>query len=209
MPNRSRIHATLDIAALLAPYFATMNPETILAKYFSQLALPVILLHSRAVADKALQIAASCGKTVDLQFIEEAALLHDIGVALTDAPSLDCHGTAPYICHGVIGREILEREGLPRHALVCERHIGVGLTVADIRRQNLPLPLRDMLPQSPEEKIIACADLFFSKKKSGLTAAKSIERIRLDMAKFGEEKAAIFDSWLQEFSICNCTGEVV
>lgn len=186
-----------------------MNPEAILAKYFSPLALPVILVHSRAVADKALQIAAAYGKPVDLQFIEEAALLHDIGVAMTDAPSLDCHGTAPYICHGVIGREILEREGLPRHALVCERHIGVGLTVADIKIQNLPLPLRDMLPESPEERIIACADLFFSKKKSGLTAAKSIDKIRQELAKFGEEKAAVFEAWLKEFSICNCTGEVV
>jgi uncharacterized protein len=155
------------------------------------------------VADKALQIAASYGKPVDLQFIEEAAMLHDIGVALTDAPSLDCHGTAPYICHGVIGREILEWEGLPRHALVCERHIGVGLTVADIRAQNLPLPLRDMLPESPEERIIACADLFFSKKKSGLTAAKDIEQIRRELTKFGDKKAAVFDSWLAEFSICN------
>lgn len=186
-----------------------MNPEILLAKYFSPLALPVILLHSRAVADKALAIAASYGKPVDLQFIEEAAMLHDIGVAMTDAPSLDCHGTAPYICHGVIGREILEREGLPRHALVCERHIGVGLTVADIKRQNLPLPLRDMLPVSVEERIIACADLFYSKKKDGLTKAKSIATIRLELARFGEEKAAVFDSWLQEFSICNCPGEVV
>jgi len=180
-----------------------MKPEKILAKYFSPLALPVILLHSRAVADKALQIAAAYGKPVDLQFIEEAALLHDIGVSMTDAPSLDCHGTAPYICHGVIGREILEREGLPRHALVCERHIGVGLTVEDIRKQNLPLPLRDMLPESIEEKIIACADLFYSKKKSGLAAAKSIEKIRLELTRFGEGKAAVFDSWLTEFSICN------
>ncbi|NJD90251.1 MAG: HDIG domain-containing protein [Geobacter sp.] len=186
-----------------------MNPEVILAKYFSPLALPVILLHSRAVADKALQIAASYGKPVDLQFIEEAAMLHDIGVAMTDAPSLDCHGTAPYICHGVIGREILEREGLPRHALVCERHIGVGLTVADIRQQNLPLPLRDMLPESTEERIIACADLFYSKKKTNLTTAKSIEKIRVELARFGEGKVAIFDSWLREFSVCNCTGEVV
>lgn len=180
-----------------------MNPETILAKYFSPLALPVILLHSRAVADKSLQIAATYGKPVDLQFIEEAALLHDIGVSMTDAPSLDCHGTAPYICHGVIGREILEREGLPRHALVCERHIGVGLSVADIKRQNLPLPLRDMLPETTEEKIIACADLFYSKKKSSLTEAKTVEKIRLELARFGEEKAAVFDSWLKEFSILN------
>jgi uncharacterized protein len=180
-----------------------MNCETILAKYFSSLALPIIFEHSRAVADKALAIAAHSGLagTVDLTFIEEAALLHDIGVAMTDAPSLDCHGTAPYILHGVLGREILEKEGLPGHGRVCERHIGVGLTVADIRAQNLPLPLRDMVPETMEEKIIACADLFFSKKRSHLSTAKTLPHIRNELARFGAEKVIIFDSWVQMFNL--------
>ena len=161
------------------------------------------MTHSRAVADKALEIAASYGKPVDTRFIEEAAMLHDIGVSMTDAPSLDCHGKAPYICHGVIGRQILEQEGLPLHALVCERHIGVGLTAEDIRRQALPLPQRDMLPVSVEEQIIACADLFFSKKKSGLETAKTVDQIRRELAGFGTEKVLVFDHWLEQFSVCN------
>src|SRR6266508_1744628 len=111
----------VDAVALLEKYFP--NPP----------ALAMIVEHSRLVAAKALQIAGSLGHAgLDLAFIEEAALLHDIGVCRTAVPDIGCYGSDPYIRHGVIGREILEAEGLPRHALVCERHIGVGLTVADI-----------------------------------------------------------------------------
>lgn len=180
-----------------------MRPEDLLAEHFSPLALPVIIEHSRFVAEKALQIAKGSpfAESLDLSFIEEAALLHDIGVSLTDAPSLDCHGKTPYICHGVLGREILEKAGLPRHALVCERHIGVGLTIEDIVQQNLPLPHRDMRPVSDEEKIIACADLFYSKKRAGLSNEKTIEQIRTDLSKFGFLKVAVFDQWVKDFRL--------
>lgn len=180
-----------------------MNPEILLSKYFSPLALAIILEHSRNVARKALKIAANSplAATLDTAFIAEAALLHDIGVSQTDAPGLDCHGAEPYIRHGILGREILEKEGLPRHALVCERHIGVGLTMADIVRQKLPLPLRDMLPASPEEQIVAAADLFYSKKKNALSVEKSVDRIRADLGRFGADKVAVFEKWLKEFVI--------
>jgi len=180
-----------------------MNPESLLTKYFTPLALAIILEHSRNVARKALEIAGNSplAAHLDTAFIEEAALLHDIGVSQTDAPGLDCHGSEPYIRHGILGRAILEKEGLPRHALVCERHIGVGLTIADIRQQNLPLPLRDMVPVSEEERVVAAADLFYSKKKTTLSVEKSIEQVRLDLARFGTEKVAIFERWIEEFAI--------
>lgn len=180
-----------------------MKPEALLAEHFSPLALSIIIEHSRFVANKAIAIAEGCplAGSLDLVFIEEAALLHDIGVSMTDAPYLDCHGKAPYICHGVLGRAILEKAGLPRHALVSERHIGVGLTVEDIIEQKLPLPLRDMLPLSDEEKIIACADLFYSKKRQALSQEKSLEQVRADLLKFGIAKVAIFDQWIADFSL--------
>jgi uncharacterized protein len=180
-----------------------MKPEILLAAYFTPPALAIIREHSRNVARKALQIAVNSplAEELDTEFIVEAALLHDIGVSQTYAPGLDCHGTEPYIRHGILGREILEKEGLPRHALVCERHIGVGLTIADIREQNLPLPLRDMVPTSAEERVVAAADLFYSKKKNALSTEKSLEQIRHDLGKFGAAKVAIFEAWLQEFSI--------
>ena len=148
-----------------------MTACEILKKHFSasEQAYRIVLEHSRLVADKALVIASSSRLPVDLTFIEEAALLHDIGIVGVNSPRLDCHGQEPYIRHGIIGRKILESEGLPRHAMVCERHIGVGLTPEDISEQGLPLPLRHMTPVSDEEKIICLADLFYSKRPEEMT----------------------------------------
>ncbi len=177
-----------------------MNAVTLLEKYFtSQSALTVILAHSRLVSAKALQVADYLAlPDIDRQFVAEAALLHDVGVCRTVAAGIGCHGTEPYIRHGILGREILEAEGLPRHAMVCERHIGVGLTVEDIRAQRLPLPERDMSPVTLEERIICFADLFYSKGPGGAHIEKTPEAVRNKLASFGADKVDIFDSWLLE-----------
>lgn len=180
----------MDATALLKKYFFS-TPE----------GFSIVLEHSRMVAQKALQIAKSMDNpSIDLTFVEEAALLHDIGVCRIHAPEIGCFGNAPYIRHGVIGREILENEGLLRHALLCERHIGVGLTVEDIIAQKLPLPEREMVPQSLEERIVCMADLFFSKRPGRLHEEKSAEEVRKGLSRFGEHKAAIFDQWLKAFN---------
>ena len=83
----------------------------------------ILIVHSRSVAQKALQIVSLHPElNLDRDFIEEAAMLHDIGIIKTDAPGIHCHGTEPYIRHGILGAEMLRSEGLPRHARVCERH---------------------------------------------------------------------------------------
>ncbi len=180
-----------------------MNAVSLLEKYFPDPdPLRIILAHGRQVANKALMTARGMDSTnIDLDFLEEAALLHDIGVCRTNAPIFHCHGSEPYIRHGIIGREILEAEGLPRHALVCERHIGVGLTGNDIRSQGLPLPEREMSPVSIEEKIICFADLFYSKSPEKCRHEKTLEQIRKALLKFGANKVSIFEGWLREFKI--------
>jgi uncharacterized protein len=181
-----------------------MDPAALLHKYFAQApdAGAIVLEHSRLVAAKALWIADNCGiGGLDRQFIEEAALLHDIGVSRVHAPGVGVTGNTPYICHGILGREILEGEGLPRHALVCERHIGVGLTVDDIRAQQLPLPQREMVPLSREEQIICCADLFYSKHPGRHRQEKSIADIDRGLDKFGGQKREIFHAWLAAFRV--------
>jgi len=98
-----------------------------------------------------------------------------------------------------MGREILEKEGLPKHGLVCERHIGVGISKAEIISQNLPLPARDMLLLSHEEKIICLADKFFGKSSGNLSKQKSIEAIIVELRKRGEEKVLVFKSLLAAY----------
>jgi uncharacterized protein len=178
-----------------------MDPLRLIDTYFATpLSRETVATHSRLVADKALAIAARLGDPdLDLAFLGEAALLHDIGTCRTHAPGFGCFGSEPYIRHGIIGREILEAEGLPRHALVCERHIGVGLTVADIALQELPLPSREMVPLSREERLVCFADLFYSKKPGRITEEKSVGAVRASLAGFGAHKVAIFERWLAEF----------
>ena len=87
----------------------------------------ILLTHSRSVADKALWIAGKHPElNLDKQFLEEAAMLHDIGIFMTDADGICCFGSYSYICHGYLGADLMRKEGFPRHALVCERHTGAG-----------------------------------------------------------------------------------
>ena len=82
---------------------------------------------------------------------------------------------------------------------MAERHIGVGLRVADIVAQKLPLPLRDMTPQCIEEEIISYADLFYSKNVKKLWEAKRLEKIRRNVSKYGEHQLAILAGWVRRF----------
>lgn len=120
-------------------------------------------------------------------------MLHDIGIFKCDAAGIQCFGTEPYICHGRIGAELLRSEGFPRHARVCERHTGAGITKAQIIAQNLPLPQQDFLPETMEEKVICYADKFFS--KTHIDRDKTIEQAEKSLSKFGDEGVLRFREW--------------
>ena len=179
-----------------------MEPLKIIEKYYDiqSEAYHILVTHSRNITDKALSIAkAHPGMNLDLTFIEEAAMLHDIGMILCYAPDIDCHGTHKYICHGYLGADLLRKEGFPRHALVCERHTGTGISLQMIEKNKLPLPHRDFLPVSPEEQLICFADKFFSKTK--LNKEKSISKIRDSLSRYGEETVIRFDDWCKLFLV--------
>ncbi len=148
--------------------------------------------HSKLVAEKAMQLAQAHPElAIDKDFVYEAAMLHDIGVFLTHAPAIYCTGSHPYICHGILGADLLRTEGYPRHALVCERHTGSGLTIENIVAQNLPLPHRDMCPVSLEEKLVCFADKFYS--KSNPDREKPLDKIRNNIARYGQDSLQRFD----------------
>lgn len=177
-----------------------MDYRHIIDKYYPEdNALKQILLkHSRAVADKALHICETHPElALDRPFVEEAAMLHDIGIFRCDAPGIECHGSEPYICHGRIGAELLRSEGFPRHARVCERHTGAGLSVHDITTQHLPLPVQSFLPETLEEQLICYADKFFSKTR--LNQEKTAEQAEKSLSKFGQEGVQRFRKWHQMF----------
>lgn len=154
-----------------------MNPIDIINKYYPEEneLRHILLTHSRSVADKSLWIADRHPElSLDKDFLYEAAMLHDIGIFLTDAAGIHCFGDKPYICHGYLGADLIRGEGYPRHALVCERHTGAGLSLEGIIAQDLPVPHREMVPVSLEEQAICFADKFYS--KTHLEKEKSVEK---------------------------------
>lgn len=171
-----------------------MDVQAVFNKYY-QPGTPLyqsVWSHSRLVAEKALQLAQAHPELdLDRDFVYEAAMLHDIGVFLTHAPSIYCMGDKPYICHGILGAELMRADGYPRHALVCERHTGTGLTVDDIIAQNLPLPHRDLCPVTLEEKLVCLADKFYS--KSNPDREKPLDKVRQSVARYGEDSLRRFD----------------
>lgn len=181
-----------------------IKPADLIDHYYrgNPVAHSVLVEHSRLVTCRSLAIARALkqrGYQPDLQFIGEAAMLHDIGIIFTNAPDIGCHGQAPYLQHGIIGAALLLELGLHAHARVCERHTGVGLTAEEILRQGLPLPVRDLQPETLEEKIICYADLFFSKNPAKLQRQKSVDKIRKQLASYGDGKVRIFDLWHRDF----------
>lgn len=177
-----------------------MNPLTIIEKYYpsNSKSYSILVIHSRLVADKCLTIVKNKPMLcVDLEFVEEAAMLHDIGICFTDAPTIDCYGSYPYICHGYLGADLLRKEGLPNHALVAERHTGTGISLEEIKNRKLPLPHRDFIPISIEEQLICFADKFFS--KTNPTKERTIEETRVSLAKINAESVERFDGWCELF----------
>ena len=177
-----------------------MDPLEIINKYYKKDSklYKIYMSHVTDVTKKALSIAKRHPElAVDVQFLEEAGMLHDIGIFMTKAKHIACKGKHPYIRHGYLGQELLTSEGFPRHGLVCERHTGTGLSLETILNRKLPIPHRDMQPQSMEEKIICFADKFYSKSKLG--REKPIKKIRANLKKHGKHQVLKFDEWCEMF----------
>jgi uncharacterized protein len=103
------------------------------------------------------------------------------------------------IACGDRGRELLEKQNMPKHALVCERHVGVCITAEEIRRRGLPLPQRDMIPVSIEEQIICYSDKFFSKKGLKTEKEESVKEVLRSLKPYGRDRGVVFKKWLQLF----------
>ena len=184
-----------------------MTPEqaiAIIKKYYPDdgIAFNYLYQHSMAVAELAVEIADAHPELhPDIEFIHTSALLHDIGIFMTNAPGIGCYGDYPYLAHGYLGRELLEKEGFHEHALVCERHVGVGISKGDVILNKLTLPARDMVPVSVEEEIVCYADKYFSKNADRLFTPKSPEKILKKLARHGADKPAVFMKFMEKYGL--------
>ena len=182
-----------------------MEPLFIIEKFYvpGTKLYQVLVEHSRIVTEKSLEIANNLMHlSPNLNFIKRAAMLHDIGIFQTRAHSIGCTGDIPYICHGYLGRKLLDEQGLPpEYGLVCERHTGAGITKENIISNNLPLPQRNMIPISIEEKIICVADKYHSKNPKH--ADKKITTIQIieELEKINLDHAKRFSIWAEAFNL--------
>lgn len=177
-----------------------MDYQQIIDKYYpedNQLRY-IFMTHSTFVTKRAVRICDLHPElSLDRQFVIEAAMLHDIGIFKCDAPGIYCFGSEPYLIHGRIGAELLRAEGFPKHARVCERHTGAGITKEEIIKLNLPLPHQDFLPETMEEKVICYADKFYSKTHPEVE--KTIEQAERSLKRFGEDGVERFKGWEKLF----------
>ena len=159
-------------------YFKLLRKYSTTKKHYN-----IILNHSLLVLGKSIDIITKkkLYNDIDFDLIISGSLLHDIGT-YKFMKNFDKF-QEDYLKHGIIGGEILRKEGLAKEALIAERHIGSGLSKKYIVENNLPLPKKDFLPITLEQKLVCYADKFYSKsgKKDNLRSIKK------EMKEFGKE----------------------
>ena len=159
----------------------------------------IYMVHAEKVTALALEMARRHPELeIDMLFVEEAAMLHDLGIFLTDAPRIFCCGSESYLCHGYLGAELLRSRGYERHARVCERHTGTGLTKELVAANGWNLPVKDFVPETIEEQLICFADKFYSKTKF-LETPRTLEQVVESMRKISDESVKKIKQWAEMF----------
>ncbi|MHA1238450.1 MAG: HD domain-containing protein [Candidatus Odinarchaeia archaeon] len=154
-----------------------MNETTDRAlQFIKSIQLPEnIILHSKAVASKALEIANKIrnkGVQVDLELVSLGGLLHDVG-------RVRSHG----LDHGYVGGLILVENGFDvRVARIAETHVLGGFTPSE--SEKLGLPKKDFRPKTLEEKICCYADKLILNTKPVSLA----ERFKFWINKYGKSE---------------------
>lgn len=171
--------------------------ETLHRKYAKTEAdFRLIFTHSTIVKEIAMQLLdAKQALQLDRELVRVGCMLHDIGVydVIVDGAYVQA------VRHGVIGEEILKKEGFPEAIWrIASHHTGTGLTAEDVAAQELPIPPADYLAETDEERLVMYADKFHTK---GIPRPffNSFEECRESLGRFGEDKVEKFDALAEQF----------
>lgn len=178
-----------------------MSPLAIIDRFYAQddEQRQLLLKHSWQVAELALRCAARHEELgVDRALVLRGALLHDIGVFATHAPSIHCNGREHYLMHGFVGASLLRAFGMEAEAGICERHTGAGLSAEAVSQAGLAIEVRDYFPETTEEKLVCYADKFFS--KSHPDRVLTPEQAYQSLLRFGRDGAERFRQWHEMFA---------
>lgn len=163
--------------------------------------LELIWGHSKIVSEISDLIADNLEKEwgikTNRELIKQGALIHDIG-------AYACYETVkknvePYVRHGEVGYEILNKEGFPRDvARFALVHMGVGIVKENIEMYSLPLKDIDYIPITTEEEIMAFADNFHSK---GVPKFIDFESAKNNLIRHYEFSKIIFERFEKKFGV--------
>ena len=84
---------------------------------------------------------------------------------------------------------------------MAERHTGAGISLDTIVQHNLPLPRRNLVPVTLTEKIICCADKFFSKTGPARHQPRTVTQILEDLTAIDPAHAHRFSRWAETFRL--------
>lgn len=167
----------------------------------SEQLLDLVWTHCNIITDVVIQLYQANASKYEfpLEVAMQAALCHDIGAYLCsgfewlpDQPA----STLPYAQHTIVGAWILHQEGyLPEIVQAAYVHSGVGLSAEDITNHQLQLPIDNYLPVTQMQRFLTYASKFHSKTPR----FKSVSEIRETLQHFGEDKLAVFNSFVEEF----------
>ena len=149
-----------------------------------------VFSHCQIVCEIAEELISKSDIQCDVELVKSGALIHDIGVyKLTDKEGVEDRKN--YIRHGIEGYKILKDEGFPESLCrIAERHTGVGISRDQIFANNLPLPPKDYIAETIEEKLVMYADKFHSKNPDNFN---SFESYRTFVRRHGEESVKKFE----------------
>ena len=120
-----------------------------------------------SVTDKALKIGLLHPElNPDLEFIEEAAMIHDIGIFMTNAPNLfTVLANTLTLPTATWDANSLPVWVFPNMVWFVNGIQELEFQKKRLTKKNYPCPHRDLIPETVEEQIIAFADKFYSKSK--------------------------------------------
>lgn len=157
--------------------------------------------HCQIVWEIAQQLIDKNQLKVDIDLVKVGCLLHDIGVNTFFDINGHFMSEVKYITHGIIGEQILKREGIIDEKIVrfASHHTGVGISKDEIIKNTLPLPHQDFFAESKEERLVMYADKFHSKTTPPIF--DSFEHSKQELSKFGQDKVERFEQLAREFGI--------
>ncbi|MBI1839180.1 MAG: HD domain-containing protein [Candidatus Colwellbacteria bacterium] len=160
-------------------------------------ALELVFSHCQIVWEIAEQLIYRNKLVLENDLVKDGAFLHDIG-AYRFIDEKGAFDEKNYIKHGIEGYKILKEEGLPEELCrMTERHTGVGIAKEQIIKRSLPLPAKDYIAETIEEKLVMYADKFHSK----YPRFNSFDSYREYAKRFGEGNQEKFTELANMFGI--------